>query len=165
MVYCSLYINMERGRQNWNGSVSTNAPPNYNFHLTRGIVYDSPHGTIDSSLTSPSMVRKKPLRKSTSHQVPHHKAGRVKVGVRCRPAFEEEIRSSRKAFAPIIETSYDGDPNSLGKVTLVLNSNKQREFHYDYVFGPTSTQDFVYETVALPVVNDVLRGFNGTIFA
>ena len=158
-------LKMDRGRQNWDGSVSTHTSANYNFHRLRSMPYDSPHDTIDTSITSPQNGKKKSSRKSAVHQVPHHKAGRVKVGVRCRPAFQEEIRASRKTFAPIIETSYTGDPNSLGKVTIVLNSNKQRDFHFDYVFGASSTQDYVYDTVARPVVNDVLKGFNGTIFA
>ena len=42
---------------------------------------------------------------------------------------------------------------------------KQREFYYDYVFNPNTTQDSVYDRIARPVVTDVLKGYNGTIFA
>lgn len=42
---------------------------------------------------------------------------------------------------------------------------KQRDFVFDYVFDPDSTQDSVYDRIARPVVTDVLKGFNGTIFA
>ncbi len=36
---------------------------------------------------------------------------------------------------------------------------------FDYVFDENSSQDYVYDTIARPVVADVLKGFNGTIFA
>lgn len=116
------------------------------------------------AVTSPSS-RKKSSKKS-SGQLPHHKAGRVKVGIRCRPPFQEEIERCKGKFHPIIETRHDThDANSLGKVGLTLSTGKQREFMFDYVFSPSSSQDYVYDKVARPVVNDVLNGFNGTIFA
>lgn len=102
-------------------------------------------------------------------QLPHHKAGRVKVGVRCRPPFQDEIDYAKKnsgEFIPIIETRAEHlDSSSLGQVSLLMSSGKQREFMYDYVFGTKCTQDYVYDRIARPVVTDVLRGFNGTIFA
>lgn len=36
---------------------------------------------------------------------------------------------------------------------------------YDKVFKPNVRQEDLYNAVALPVVKDVLSGFNGTIFA
>ena len=36
---------------------------------------------------------------------------------------------------------------------------------YDYIFPPESQQIEVFEKVAQPVVDNVLNGFNGTIFA
>jgi kinesin family member 11 len=117
------------------------------------------------SIASPLSSKKKSAKKPTG-QLPHHKAGRVKVGIRCRPPFQEEIERAKGKFAPIIETRQDSrDPNALGKVALSLSTGKQREFMFDYVFGPSSSQDYVYDRVARPVVNDVLNGFNGTIFA
>ncbi len=93
---------------------------------------------------------------------------RMKVGIRCRPPFKEEIESSRGNFMSIIETkqaNVSNDDNSLSAVTLTLMSGRQRDFLFDYALGADVTQDYVYNTVAKPVVNDVLKGFNGTIFA
>ena len=39
------------------------------------------------------------------------------------------------------------------------------QFAFDTIFGPESTQDDVYDGAARPVVDSVLEGFNGTIFA
>jgi ankyrin repeat protein len=38
-------------------------------------------------------------------------------------------------------------------------------FAFDHVLGPSARQGDVYNTAALPVVEDVLRGYNGTVFA
>jgi kinesin family protein 3/17 len=38
-------------------------------------------------------------------------------------------------------------------------------FTFDSVFGPDSAQMDVYNRVARPIVENVLEGYNGTIFA
>lgn len=94
------------------------------------------------------------------------KAGRVKVGVRCRPAFQDEIDFAKGDFISIVDTRAEAiNDASLGQLSLTLISGKQREFLYDYVFSSDATQDQVYNRIAQPVVADVLKGFNGTIFA
>lgn len=40
-----------------------------------------------------------------------------------------------------------------------------REYSFDTVFGPDTSQLKVYDSVARPIVNDVLRGKNGAILA
>jgi kinesin family protein 5 len=92
------------------------------------------------------------------------KPGRVKVGVRCRPAFQDEIDFAKGEFLSIVDTR-DETKDHLGQISLLMVTGKQREFQYDYVFGPNASQDNVYERIARPVVTDVLKGLNGTIFA
>ena len=94
--------------------------------------------------------------------LPNHKSGRVKVGVRCRPPFPDEAPSNRP-FVPSVACSTGG---GLAKVQLRLDGEgKQRDFFFDYVFGLDSTQQQIYDLVGGPIISDVLRGFNGTIFA
>ncbi len=90
------------------------------------------------------------------------KVGRVKVGVRCRSAFQDEIDFAKGEFMSIVDTraAAIGDP-SLGQLSLTLISGKQKEFLYDYVFNSKATQDQVYSRIAQSVVADVLNGFNG----
>lgn len=40
-----------------------------------------------------------------------------------------------------------------------------KEFHFDHVFAADAEQEAVYETSARPVVESVLQGYNGTVFA
>jgi hypothetical protein len=94
------------------------------------------------------------------------KPGRVKVGVRCRPAFQDEIDFAKGEFLSIVDIKpEDKNQSSFGQISLTLISGKQREFSYDYAFHTNATQDYVYDRIARPVVTDVLKGFNGTIFA
>lgn len=101
------------------------------------------------------------------------KPGRVKVGIRCRPAFQEEIDFAQGEFFSIIEclpspsnpiAGVEDESPQYDRVLLTLLSGKQREFSFDFAFDAYSTQDEVYDRIARPVVQDVLRGFNGTIF-
>lgn len=43
--------------------------------------------------------------------------------------------------------------------------SSSREFMFDDVFGPNSTQDRVYDSAVRPMVKDVLEGMNCTVFA
>ena len=42
---------------------------------------------------------------------------------------------------------------------------KARDFPFDYAFNTDTTQDLVFEKCASISVNDVMEGYNGTIFA
>ena len=57
---------------------------------------------------------------------------------------------------------YSYSPNYYIKLTF---SSIYQVFTFDTVFGPDSTQMDVYNRVARPIVDNVLEGYNGTIFA
>eukprot|EP01084_Bolivina_argentea_P270852 460665_1 len=83
----------------------------------------------------------------------------VKVAVRCRPLNRREKDLKCKY---VIEV--DSNNNQ-----MVLNrpSSKQscKSFRFDYVYGDDSSQKEVYADTAYPLVESVLEGYNGTIFA
>lgn len=83
---------------------------------------------------------------------------RVMVYLRVRPISEEELRSSSRDS--IIEKI---DPN---RITLTAKKESDRKSYiFDSVFDPASGQKDVYQTIAKPVVDSVLEGYNGTILA
>ena len=45
------------------------------------------------------------------------------------------------------------------------DSEPQKEFYFDAVFNDSVTQKYIYDTCAASVVESVLNGYNGTIFA
>lgn len=84
----------------------------------------------------------------------------VQVLLRCRPLSDEEQRSN----VPKVITC-----NEHKREVTVLQSlaNKQvdRVFTFDKVFGPKAQQRSIYDQAIAPVVNEVLEGFNCTVFA
>lgn len=133
-----------------------------------------PHSDMKRNAGNTSQREPASPQTQTQTQAPHYKAGRVKVAVRVRPPFQDEIDAHNKTshgrdFAAIIDTKMEpsaGDKGAtVGKVMLKVSPGKQREFWFDHAFGASTSQDYVYDTLARPVVSDVLRGFNGTIFA
>lgn len=133
--------------------------------------------SVDSSFTSNASYqtgRTSYNQNTTNNPIqtaPSNKSGRVKVGIRCRPAFQDEIEFAKGNFFSIVNCrdtfdSADSNSNSnTGQVTLTLINGKQRDFKYDYAFNPTVSQDTVFSKIAQPVITEVLNGYNGTIFA
>ncbi|XP_048343917.1 kinesin-like protein KIF3A isoform X4 [Sphaerodactylus townsendi] len=84
----------------------------------------------------------------------------VKVVVRCRPFNEREKVMSYKMSVSVDEMR--------GTITVhkTDSSNEPpKTFTFDTVFGPESKQLDVYNLTARPIIDSVLEGYNGTIFA
>lgn len=84
----------------------------------------------------------------------------IRVVVRFRPPNRRELEEKVKArlFIDIIE----------GK-QLILRSEDvcfgEKKFNFDHVFNHDTTQEQFYKIACQSVIDDVLNGFNGTIFA
>lgn len=85
----------------------------------------------------------------------------VRVVVRCRPMNEKEI-SSHCGVAVNVE---EGRGMITVKNSGARSGEPPKQFTYDRVFGPDTKQVDVYNDAARPIVNCVLEGYNGTIFA
>jgi kinesin family protein 11 len=83
----------------------------------------------------------------------------VKVVVRCRPPNEAE-----KGF-PLIIRHEDIKKNEITVHLKLHGKELLKTFSFDHVFGGTTTQKDIFEAVAMPIVNEVLAGYNCTIFA
>ncbi|GKT31548.1 Kinesin heavy chain [Aduncisulcus paluster] len=87
----------------------------------------------------------------------------VKVVARIRPFSDREWREAQENHKDPSESYVsilDDETIESG-----MEGTHTSRFTFDRVFGPASTQHDVYNYVALPVINDTLRGYNGTIFA
>eukprot|EP00400_MALV-I_sp_L67-5_P000391 gene391-432_t len=76
---------------------------------------------------------------------------RVKVYVRCRPL------PNRNRCVNVADHG--------GNHVEITSHNGVREFLYDGVFSEKASQSQVYKAVGLPVLEQVLEGFNGCLFA
>ena len=84
--------------------------------------------------------------------------GKIKVLCRFRPQNSREVAAGGDFCARFTE-----DGLAVGVQTS--EDRALNTFTFDRVFGPTSTQLEVFETGCLPIVQAVLQGFNGTVFA
>ncbi|KAK7404642.1 hypothetical protein VNO78_05597 [Psophocarpus tetragonolobus] len=105
------------------------------------------------------------LRSADSNSSGHNKFDRdkgvnVQVLVRCRPLCEAETRLN----TPIV-ISCDEGRREVSAVQCIANKQIDRTFAFDKVFGPDSKQKELYEQAVSPIVNEVLEGYNCTIFA
>ncbi|XP_028271827.1 kinesin-like protein KIF3A isoform X1 [Parambassis ranga] len=84
----------------------------------------------------------------------------VKVVVRCRPLNQKEKMMGHKQAVMVDEIR--------GTITVNKLETPQeppKTFTFDTVFGPDSKQLDVYNLTARPIIDSVLEGYNGTIFA
>ena len=88
------------------------------------------------------------------------KSVNVQVAVRCRPVNAEE-RRTQQATSVIC----DGCKKEISVSSGPAGKKTSKTFTFDKVFGMYSTQEEVFETMVRPIIDEVLAGFNCTIFA
>lgn len=84
----------------------------------------------------------------------------VQVLLRCRPPNAEESRNG----VPQVITCNDAR-REVSVYRNIAGKQSDRTFTFDKVFGPKSHQKDLYNQAITPIVNEVLEGFNCTIFA
>jgi kinesin family protein 11 len=111
-----------------------------------------------------------PATSKNSKTLPSHDnvETNIQVVIRCRRRSEREIHDN----SPIIVTSNGAKSkdvsvqmsapiSSLGIVTLP----PLRTYPFDLVFGPEADQAMIYHNVVSPMLDEVLMGYNCTLFA
>lgn len=83
----------------------------------------------------------------------------VRVMVRIRPPSSKELQDGRQIVAIA-----DFDRADI-KLCNPSGTEGPKSFTYDAAFGSESTQQQVYDTAAIGIVEAVMEGYNGTIFA
>ncbi|KAI5061018.1 hypothetical protein GOP47_0023523 [Adiantum capillus-veneris] len=84
----------------------------------------------------------------------------VQVLLRCRPFNDDEVRTSAPQVVSCNEHRREVSVN-----LNIAAKQVDRTFTFDKVFGPQAQQQDLYEQAIVPIVNEVLEGFNCTIFA
>ena len=92
----------------------------------------------------------------------------IQVVIRCRRRSQREIDdnspiivSSAGAKSTHVTIQTSPPLSSLGVVTLPPT----RTYPFDLVFGPEADQAIIYHDVVAPMLDEVLRGYNCTLFA
>lgn len=83
----------------------------------------------------------------------------VKVVVRCRPMNRKEIDQGSESIVTMDQ--------SIMQVSLAHPNGQDnpRNFTFDMVYGVESKQQEVYDECGFTLVENVLEGYNGTMFA
>ncbi|CAD6270911.1 unnamed protein product [Miscanthus lutarioriparius] len=81
-------------------------------------------------------------------------------GEMTRPLSNEE----RRVGTPVVVTCND-QRREVSVAQNIANKHIDRTFAFDKVFGPKSQQQDVFNHAVVPLVSEVLDGYNGTIFA
>jgi len=98
----------------------------------------------------------KPGGASANTTSKENRSQNIQVAVRCRPMAPYEIKQNSMK-------SIEVDPKTKG--INYIDKGNNRTFAFDKVFGPKSKQTDVYKQMVEPVVDEVLQGYNCTIFA
>lgn len=85
---------------------------------------------------------------------------KIKVFLRCRPLNEKENGFSVEVSSEKNEVKVLDRHNS-----SINSSYDSKNFYFDHVFSPQAPQEDVYRTVVKPLIDQVLLGFNCTVFA
>ena len=112
-----------------------------------------------SSGSTPALQRPKTTGDGDTH---------IQVVLRCRGRSEREIQENSPGIVQIngakskdltIETS--APVSSMG----IVNPPPTRTYPFDLVFGTEATQSMIYHDVVGPMLEEVLMGYNCTLFA
>jgi hypothetical protein len=78
---------------------------------------------------------------------------KIRVGIRIKPERDD----------PLKDFSYRSSREST-KIDITVSGNRS-EFHIDNVFEQSCSQGEVFTVSTQPIIDAVMEGFNGTIFA
>lgn len=95
-------------------------------------------------------------------KVPQEK--NIQVVVRCRPRNSKEIKEGSPSVVKCQPSKREiVVKHDIGNTTSVSTTTKT--FTFDRVFAPETKQIDVYRSVVVPILDEVLMGYNCTIFA
>ncbi|XP_047128856.1 kinesin-like protein KIF11-B isoform X1 [Hydra vulgaris] len=86
----------------------------------------------------------------------------IQVAVRCRPRNSQEIKAGS---ADVVDINNQTKEITVRQDMNYMDKGNNKTFSFDKVFGPKSKQIDIYQSMVCPVIDEVLQGYNCTIFA
>ena len=87
------------------------------------------------------------------------KSETVKVVMRVRPMSKKELANGR-----IKSVHIDAENATVSVSNPAAPTSQPKQFTFDKTYGADAKQQDIYDQTGAPIVEDVLKGFNGTIF-
>ncbi|KAL2131886.1 hypothetical protein VTI74DRAFT_4471 [Chaetomium olivicolor] len=87
-------------------------------------------------------------------------ATNINVVVRCRGRNEREVKENSHV---VVKT--EGKKGKLVELSMGPNAISNKTYNFDHVFSQAADQGMIFEDVVKPVLDEMLSGYNCTIFA
>ncbi|KAK4694174.1 kinesin family member 11, partial [Lecanoromycetidae sp. Uapishka_2] len=84
----------------------------------------------------------------------------IHVVVRCRGRNDREVRENSG-----VVVSTDGTRGTNVELSMGASALSNKTYHFDKVFSPAADQSMIYDDVVTPLLDEMLQGYNCTIFA
>jgi len=84
----------------------------------------------------------------------------INVVVRCRGRNDREVKENSG-----VVVSTDGVKGKKVDLSMGPSALSNKTYQFDKVFSPAATQEMVFQEVVSPILDEVMGGFNCTIFA
>ncbi|PQE17798.1 putative kinesin-related bimC protein [Rutstroemia sp. NJR-2017a BVV2] len=116
----------------------------------------SPTGSVASVATNASGIKRK------EREFDHDGGGEtnINVVVRCRGRNEREVRENSG-----VVLSTDGVKGKTLDLSMGPNALNNKSYYFDKVFSSAADQAMIYDDVVTPILDEMLAGYNCTIFA
>ncbi|KAI0011928.1 kinesin-domain-containing protein [Xylariaceae sp. FL0662B] len=99
-------------------------------------------------------------RKDRDYEVEVGEETNINVVVRCRGRNEREVRENS---AVVVST--DGVKGKLVGLSMGPSALSDKTYNFDRVFSQAADQSMIYDDVVKPILEEMLAGYNCTIFA
>ncbi|CAJ2499885.1 Uu.00g027380.m01.CDS01 [Anthostomella pinea] len=114
----------------------------------------SPAGSVSSVNTTATK------RKERDYEIETTQETNINVVVRCRGRNEREVRENS---AVVVST--EAVKGKLVELSMGPNAVSNKTYNFDRVFSQAADQSMVYDDVVKPILEEMLGGYNCTIFA
>ncbi|TGZ83811.1 kinesin-domain-containing protein [Ascodesmis nigricans] len=150
-----------------NQSTSMRPPPRSQSVLSNASRL-GPHPGIASSPIAPSHGRRNlnasPTRQKRDHHANHDDGNRemnINVVVRCRTRSHREIQEN----SGVVVSTPGGLKGTEVELSMGPMALSNKTYTFDRAFGPEADQSQIYDNVVEPMLDEMLSGYNCTIFA
>lgn len=133
------------------------APPNARNDRSGAI---SPADSIASVATTTATANGTTKRKERDFERGGTEETNINVVVRCRGRNEREVRENSGV---VLLT--DGVRGKSIELSMGPSALSNKTYHFDKVFSPAADQAMMYDEVVTPILDEMIAGFNCTVFA
>ena len=136
-------------------------PNNAQVHSATGRAQSPAESIVSSRPRSPSApLNGGTKRKERDYEQDAGEETNINVVVRCRGRNDREVRENSG-----VVVSTNGVKSKNVELSMGPNALSNKTYHFDKVFSPAADQAIIFEDVVTPILEEMLTGFNCTIFA